>query len=89
MSGNKRATRTAWVDPDDAPPVDEAFFARADEYQGRTLVRKGRPPKQGPLKQPTTIRLDADVLTALRASGEGWQTRVSDAIGKLVRAGKL
>jgi uncharacterized protein (DUF4415 family) len=24
--------------------------------------------------------LDADVLAALRASGEGWQTRINDAL---------
>ena len=89
MSVNKRVSRTAWVDPDDAPALTEKFFERADEFQGTTLVRKGRPPKQGPLKQPTTIRFDADVLETLRASGDGWQTRVSDAIRDLVKAGKL
>jgi uncharacterized protein (DUF4415 family) len=46
-------------------------------------------PKEGPLEQPTTIRLDADVLAALRASGDGRQTRVSDAVRDLVKAGKL
>lgn len=89
MNVKKRATPTAWVDPDDAPPLTEAFFERADEFQGTKLVRKGRPPKQGPLKQPTTIRLDADVLAALKASGAGWQTRVSEALRKLVKAGRL
>lgn len=33
-----------------------------------------------PLKVPTTIRFDADVLAALKASGKGWQTRVNDAM---------
>lgn len=89
MTARKRATRAGWIDPDDAPPLDDAFFERADEYRAGKLVRRGRPPKQGPLKQPTTIRLDADVLAALRASGDGWQTRVSDAVRDLVKAGKL
>ncbi|NYT67190.1 BrnA antitoxin family protein [Pusillimonas noertemannii] len=26
------------------------------------------------------IRLDADVVTALRASGNGWQTRINDTL---------
>jgi uncharacterized protein (DUF4415 family) len=34
-----------------------------------------RGPKDKPLKVPTTIRFDADVLAALKASGKGCQTR--------------
>jgi uncharacterized protein (DUF4415 family) len=89
MSGSKRVSRTVWVDQDDAPALTDAYFERADEFRGTTLVHKGRPLEQGPLKQPTTIRFDADVLEALRASGDGWQTRVSDAVRDLVKAGKL
>ena len=33
---------TAWVDPDDAPELDDEFFERADEYLGESLVRRGR-----------------------------------------------
>jgi len=34
------------------------------------------------LAKVTTVklRLDADVLAALRASGEGWQTRINDVL---------
>ena len=39
--------------------------------------RKLRESQNVPLKIPVTIRLDADVLTALRASGKGWQRRVN------------
>ncbi len=31
-----------WVDPDDAPELDDEFFGRADEYLGESLVRRGR-----------------------------------------------
>lgn len=34
-------------------------------------------------KVSTTIRFDADVLEALRASGPGWQTRANDALRKV------
>nr|WP_255495731.1 BrnA antitoxin family protein [Sinimarinibacterium sp. NLF-5-8] len=37
--------------------------------------KRGRP--AGSEKVSTTIRLDADVLAALRATGAGWQTRVN------------
>lgn len=90
MNGNKRATPIAGLDVgEDAPELTDAFFERADELVGRKVVRRGRPPKAGPLKQATTIRFDADVLAALKASGAGWQTRVNDAMRRLVKAGKL
>jgi len=31
-------------------------------------------------KVATTIRLDAEVLEALKAAGPGWQTRANDAL---------
>jgi len=34
---------------------------------------------------PTTIRFDADVLAALKASGKGWQTRVNEAMRERLR----
>ncbi|MGQ0708775.1 MAG: BrnA antitoxin family protein [Rhodoferax sp.] len=39
-----------------------------------------RGPQKAPTKEVTTIRFDADVLAALRATGKGWQTRVNDAM---------
>ena len=34
------------------------------------------------LKVRTTIRLDADLMRALKASGRGWQTRVNEMLRK-------
>ena len=31
-------------------------------------------------KEAIKIRLDADVMAALRASGDGWQTRINDML---------
>lgn len=42
-----------------------------------TLGVRRRGPQKAPTKVSTTIRLDADLLEALKASGEGWQTRVN------------
>ena len=44
-----------------------------------------RGPQKTPLKQPTTIRFDADVLAALKATGRGWQTRVNEAMREWVK----
>ncbi len=43
------------------------------------IARRGRPPGSvaASTKQAVKLRLDPDVLAALRASGAGWQTRVN------------
>ena len=51
------------IDFSDIPELDEAFF-RESEW---------RPP----IKQPITIRLDADVLEWFRSQGPGYQTRIN------------
>ena len=79
MLGKRNAGNGTWIDPDDAPELTEAFFARADVRDGEKLVRRGRPPSPSP-KRLVTLRLDDDVLTRLRATGPGWQGRANDAI---------
>ena len=44
---------------------------------------RGRPPADMPKKQ-VTLRIDAEVLDRLRASGKGWQGRVNDVLKKAV-----
>jgi uncharacterized protein (DUF4415 family) len=55
-------------------------------------TRRGRPvgSTQAVTKQAVKLRLDADVLAVLRASGDGWQTRINDTLrASLALAGKL
>jgi uncharacterized protein (DUF4415 family) len=40
--------------------------------------RRGRP--RGESKALVTLRLDKDVVAALRAGGEGWQTRINELL---------
>lgn len=42
--------------------------------------KPGRPRRNGPTKVPITIRLDMDVLSALKLTGPGWQTRVNRVV---------
>ena len=79
MTRKHASGETAWVDPDDAPPLTRAFFERADLYEGERLVRRGRP-KLASAKRQVTLRLDPDIVERLRASGPGWQTRVNEAL---------
>ncbi|MDR6152174.1 uncharacterized protein (DUF4415 family) [Acidovorax delafieldii] len=52
------------------------------------LRRPGRPKLEQP-KVPMTMRVDADVLEAIKASGTGWQTRVNAVLREAVQRGKL
>jgi uncharacterized protein (DUF4415 family) len=79
MSGNKTSTGTTWVDPDDAPELTDAFFERADEYNGERVIKRGRP-KAEAVRERITIRLAPEVLEQFRASGPGWQTRMNAAL---------
>ena len=78
MTVNSDTTKTDWVDPDDAPELDDVWFDKADHYRGETLVQRGRP--KGADKISTTIRFDADVLAAFKQDGPGWQTRMNQAL---------
>ena len=102
MRKKKRAGGKKWIDPDDAPELTNEFFARADLYDGDTLIKPGRGgpnprvaeairrtsgrPPSLNPKHLVSVRLDADVLAHFRATGPGWQTRINDA---LRRAAKL
>ena len=69
-------TAAALADPDARPLTEEEWAA----VQPR--LRRGRPPSVA-RKVSTTIRLDADLLAVLKASGPGWQTRINDAVRAL------
>ncbi|MDR2876116.1 MAG: BrnA antitoxin family protein [Methylobacillus sp.] len=60
-------TAAAMADPD-AQPLTDADMKR--------MRRVGRP-KAEVTKVAVKLRLDPDVLAVLRASGDGWQTRVN------------
>jgi uncharacterized protein (DUF4415 family) len=79
---------------DPNPEWTEEDFARArpaSELHGLAvaagLVRKrGRPPlAQGERKEKVTLRLSPQVLEHFRAGGEGWQTRIDEALQAHVR----
>jgi len=59
LNVNKPNATTDWVDPDDAPELTDDFFARADEFIGDRLVRRGRP-KAEITKQSPTVRYDQE-----------------------------
>jgi uncharacterized protein (DUF4415 family) len=61
-------------DEEDRPATPEELA------QGLALARKrGRPAGSG-VKEQVAIRLDRDILEAFRAQGQGWQTRINQAL---------
>jgi uncharacterized protein (DUF4415 family) len=89
MRKSRRAGASTWVDPDDAPELTDEHFLRADVYEGRKLVRRGRgrPPLDRP-KEAVKLRLSADVLEHFRAGGPGWQTRINRTLERSVARAK-
>jgi len=81
MPRNNGATKTGWVDPDDAPELTDEWFDRAALMIGDTVIRPGRP--KGSAKQPVSLRLDKDVIAHFRAGGPGWQSRMNEALRKV------
>jgi uncharacterized protein (DUF4415 family) len=44
----------------------------------------GTGPQKAPTKERISIRLSRDVVETFRASGEGWQTRIDNALREYV-----
>ena len=74
-----------------AAPARSSGKAKIDWTQGTVTLgggvattlatlRRTRGPNKRPAKEQVAIRLDPEVVGALRASGPGWQTRVNAAL---------
>ena len=86
------AKRLPLIDDDgevrDLTAGDIKHFKPAAEVLPPSLLKKLgiRGTQKAPTKVPTTIRFDADVLAALKASGKGWQTRVNEAVREWLKS---
>jgi uncharacterized protein (DUF4415 family) len=75
-------THAALQDPD-AAPLTDTEWAIATPARGR-----GRPAGSG-AKVATNIRLDRDLVDAFKGTGDGWQTRMNDALREWAREHRL
>ena len=85
---SKRKPNPEFVD-DENPGLTEADFAQmrparevvptvVEAYlQGKLGVRG---PQKAPTKEQINIRLSQSVLESFRATGDGWQTRIDEAL---------
>ena len=74
MTENKPSTRLDSVD--DAPDLSAPEWRKK---LARAKIQRGRP-KAHDTKVSTTIRLDRDILAHFRGGGDGWQTRINEAL---------
>lgn len=83
--GSKHKVDPFLVDEDTAPLSDDEVArlqSGADVFRDLDVAApqgRGRPTLEKPKKQ-VTLRLDADLLETLRASGKGWQSRVNEIL---------
>jgi uncharacterized protein (DUF4415 family) len=70
-------TEAALSDPDAQPMTDEQLLNL------KPLRLRGRPVGSGS-KVQLTVRFDTDIVDHFKRSGEGWQTRMNDALREWV-----
>jgi uncharacterized protein (DUF4415 family) len=81
---------------EDNPEWTKADFARATKFPAgvrlgdlkpgelaRILPKRG--PQKTPIKIPVSIRLSPEVISHFKANGPGWQSRIDDALRKIIR----
>lgn len=68
----------------DNPAWTKATTARSKSFDETfpDLARRVRGPQKAPTKTQVTLRLDARVVDHFKATGQGWQTRINDALKK-------
>ena len=75
----------------DNPEWTRKDFAKAKRFDevfpdlARTIRRRGK--QKTPTKKAVSVRLDADVLDAYKASGAGWQSRINSDLRKVMKLG--
>lgn len=73
------------IEPADDEDSPDATDLMRSEISKR---RAGRPLGVGN-KEQVAIRLDPDILSAFRATGKGWQTRMNDALREWLKSRSL
>lgn len=87
----KAYTRANMRAVSDNPEWTKADFAKAVPFDELLPeLRKGRGPNKAPTKKQVTLRLSPAVLEHFKAKGRGWQSKIDEALVKIVKrkAGK-
>jgi len=79
MSAKRKGSVRTSPELDDLPEITEGWVEGADLYQGKRLIRRGRPRLENPRKL-LSLRLPPDVISSWKATGPGWQTRMAEVL---------
>lgn len=82
----KKSARTS-ISSDDLPEITKEWLEGADLYDGKNLVRRGRPRLENPRKL-LSLRLQPQVIAKWKASGPGWQTRMAKVLERSAPKGR-
>jgi uncharacterized protein (DUF4415 family) len=74
------AMRDEDIDTSDHPVITPEMFAKGVVKKGGVFIRR--------VKQPVTLRVEADVLDWFRARGKGYQTEMNAVLEAYVKAQK-
>jgi len=83
------------IDDDDNPELTEEDFARGRPFkevfpeQYKALVKQGGRPRLASPKVHIGLRLAADVVSGIRASGKGYNARVEKVLRDALAKGRL
>lgn len=82
-ANNENSVPSSGDEPDDdIPDMTTPYW---QERFAKAKVQRGRP-KAEKTKVSTTIRLSPEVIEHFRAGGPGWQSRIDEALRKLIGA---
>jgi uncharacterized protein (DUF4415 family) len=75
----KRKPNPYLTDADNPALTRDDFVRMRPAFEVLPELKRGRPKLAQP-KVAVSLRLDSDIAERLRASGEGWQTRVNELL---------
>jgi uncharacterized protein (DUF4415 family) len=84
MTKAKGFTKADMDDVSDNPEWTQETNARAKSFDETfpDIARRIRGPQKAPTKKQVTLRLDPRVVDHFKAEGEGWQSRMNEALMK-------
>lgn len=82
-------TKADWDEVSDSPEWTAEDFKNARPFAEvfpdlAESIRRGRGPQKAPTKTLVSLRLSPDVLEKFKAGGPGWQSRIDEALRKVV-----
>lgn len=76
----KLATTAKLPKKTSAKVADPDNPAWTEDMLGAPVLKRGRGPQATPTKVLTSIRLDADILAFFKSQGNGYQSRINEAL---------